>query len=652
MDYSQEKIIEVTRLIGKNSTYIRQALKKVMITSWGTTMMVRPMKSIKDKKGRVIATTRMMHYANTALIAKKIADGLYRNDQDFCKGVSTVALGHDIGQGPFGHDGEVALKFASEQNNGGPRLHNIEGTMKYLYRYADTIKDAINSGKIINDEAKRRNITREQLKDRIKNGFEPELKEKIEQEAKKNGELVDEAVKIFAIAAGNHNGERGTSHISPNIERTFEQFFETAKKTFIDANEDKNMESCNMVDAIVKISDQISSITFDIIDAKRAGIEDEIFEGWSEPISQVLGITEEEARKRLKGNNKQLYKLSRELQDRFIEDVIKSSNQKEIKMSLAPLLYGATDERGQSVINGLRTFNMTEHTAHTATAESEVLLNNAASNITDMLVGSILDEKGTFPSELNEIFRISQNNPIRRAKENRLINNFHGDEVYRAFFEYVSKLSPEEYKLNKSIVKKREVQYYREMIEKALRRRNNIIDNTEIRSPRNSTGYLIEEYMLSPNYEAMIPDENDKYSDEEVKNMIDRINAFLNANPIGGIKHLSLLVQRYKYQLGIEGESEKVSTQKIRMNTDQQIAARIAISYLNTLNDLEFINLASELGVLSTEERKVFELPYIEYSSKRLGESGHKTESMKKTQTDYVVGTTHAGKLNKGAPEL
>ena len=184
-----------------------------------------------------------------------------------------------------------------------------------------------------------------------------------------------------------------------------------------------------------------------------------------------------------------------------------------------------------------------------------------------------------------------------------------------------------------------EVQYYRNIIEKALNKRDSILDNTEIRSPRKSTEYLIEEYMLSPSYEAMIPDENGNYSDEEVKNMMDRINAFLGANPVEGIKHLSLLVQRKKYQVGIEGEAEKVSTNKIRMNTDQQIAARIAISYLEGLfNNGELIDLASDLGILK-EEEKYFKLPYIKYSGKRTGQGGHKTKSMKYSQVDYLNGS-------------
>lgn len=639
IDKNAERLFEVVRFIGKNSNYLKKALKSEMITAWGKTMMVQPLKSNKDEKGRVIATTRLTHYANTAWIAGQITRGLFPDDKDLARGISTIALYHDLGQDPFGHGGEAARTNASKQNNGGATLHNIEGMVSIKYRYADTIKEALISGSIINEEANKRNITIKELKRRIEIGLEPELEKKIQSEYEKKGELADEAVNLIALAAGNHNGERGTANIVPDYQRTFEEAFETAKATYIDVNEDKNMKSCNIADAIVKISDQISSITLDIIDGKRSGIEDEIFEGWAEPISKVLQITEDEAKEKLRGNNKQLGQLAIELQKRFIDDLVNSSDKNRINMTLAPLLYGRTDEVGQVRVSGLRTFNLGEHTAYTSTAKIEMLLNNTMTSLTQVLAESVLTEDGTFSTKLNEVFRISSKNPIRKAKERELINNFNGNEQLREFYEYVVNLSGEEYQFHKEIVKKREVQYYRKKIEDTLRKRENLLAGIEIRSPRKSTDYLIEEYMLSPYYEAMLPDEKGNYSEAEIKAMIDRINVFLHSNPIEGTKHLSLLVGRYEYRIGIEGDVEKISKGKRLMDTDQQIAARLALSYLNKLNDKEFLDLACLTGVLSKEDREEFEKPYSIYSGKRTGEGGHNTESMKNAARDYAVGS-------------
>ena len=225
----------------------------------------------------------------------------------------------------------------------------------------------------------------------------------------------------------------------------------------------------------------------------------------------------------------------------------------------------------------------------------------------------------------------------RKAKEEALIADFKGDEQLKDFYEYVVNLSREEYQFNKEIVKKREVQYFRDIIQKTLKRRNNMLLNLEPRSSRNSTPYLIEEYIISPNYEAMIPDSNGEYSDEEIRDMIERINVFLRSNPIEGRRHLSLLVQKHRYQIGVENEAEKVSTGKVLINTDQQIAARLALSYLNKLNDEQLLNLAYSMQILTEEELAEFKKPYSKFSGKRTGQSGHETASIKGTKECYEV---------------
>lgn len=633
-----EEVFEATRLLGRNSNYIRRIpeLKEVMKAALLKTMMSKPGNSKKDEKGRPIATVRTRHYSNTAFIALNIAKGLFPEDEDFAKGVAVAALYHDLGQWPFGHEGDEAAKFASKEYNGGPRLHNIEGMDKFRFRYSKSVIDTINSGRIIREESKKRGISEQELRERLERRLEPEVDKKIQEEIKKNGDLPKKASEIISMAIANHNGERGTANIVPDYTRTFEDVCNDAQKTYFDAREDKNMVSCNIVDAIVKISDQISSITYDIIDAKRGGMEDEIYEGWADPISKVLQITEEEAALRLKGNNDKLDKLARDLQDKLIESVVKCSDKTKIDMDLAQLLYGVTKKSGEMIVPGLRTFNMTEHTVYTSSAEIEVHLNNIVSGLTDKLSESILDEDGTFYSELNQAFRISANNPLRKIKEKNLIQKMNANDDLEDFYKYIVKTSPEEYSFNKQIVKKREAQYFRKIITKAVSRRENIVEGLDSRSPRNSTAYLVEEYMVSPSYESMIPDENGNYSDEEIKNMLDRINTFLKAKPVEGINHLSLLVDRHKYILGVEGAAEKISTGKRKINTDQQIAARLVIGYINTLSDKELIELASRMEVIGDEDKKVFTKPY---DPNRKG-NPYRTKSSKIAAMNYEVGTT------------
>lgn len=637
---NNEEFMELVRFIGRNHRYVRGAMREEMIASWGKTMMVYPLRSEKDEKGRVIATTRMLHYSNAAIIAWKIALKL-SGDKDFASGVSLCALLHDIGQPPFGHNGEYAQKIASENNNGGPMLHNIEGARKIIHRHADKIKYALNSGRIIEEEAKKRGIDKKELKRRIEAGLEPGLSLMIQQETLKNGNLPQRAVQLIAMSAGNHNGERGNANIKPNINRNFDEFWAIAKRTYIDVKADRQMEPCNIVDAIVKISDQISSIPFDVIDAKRAGIEDDISEVWAEPIAKILHITEEEAISRLRGNNDELKKMALELQNEMIESVVRCSSLDKIEMDLAPLLYGQTDSKRQVLVNGLRTPNFEEHTHYTGTAEGEVTLNNLVCDLTDKLATTILDENSVFPPELNEIFRLPSNSPVRRVKQRALMHKFNNEQL-EEFYSYVLETSPEEYEFDKEIVKKREVQYYRAIIEKVLERREDILEGIETRSPRNSTPWLIEEYVLSNSYIA--PEGDGNYTDKEIKKMLDRINVFLASKPIEGIKHLSPLIEKRRFELFYDNDkpiSVKGHDGFSVVSTDRQIASRIALGYMGELSDEQLVNFAYSLGVITEEQRKIFtDRPYIKHSGKRTGKGGHNMKNTEYTLEAYQDGSS------------
>lgn len=622
IDKEEKLVFEATRLIGRNSKYIRKnsRLQKIMKNSTMKTMMAKTINSKKSKYGRPIVTTRTRHYANTAMIAYKIAEGIFNKEpefsgkekeiEEFARGVAISALYHDLGQWPYGHDGDEAAKYASKEYNGGARLHNIEGRDKFRFRYAKEVIKEINSGKILEEESKKRGISIKKLEERIEIGLEPEVAEKIEKETKNNSQLTKKAIQIIEMSIANHNGERGTANIVPNYLRTYEEFDIDSEKVYYDPREDKNMVSCNIVDAIVKISDQISSIPFDIIDAKRAGIEDEISDNWADPISKVLNISKEEAIKLLKGNNRELVKLAQNLQDKLIESIVKNSNKRKIDMDIAPFLYGKESPRGELLVAGLRTFNMTEHIAFTSNVKMEILLNNKVSELTELLVGKLLDENKTFYMELNELFRIPASNPVRKYKEKKTLTSMSDNPDLEDFYRYITETSAEEYLFNKKIVKKREVQHFKEIIKEVESKRNNIIQGIESRSPRKSTGYLVESYMLSPSYVSIEKNKEGDYSDTEIEKMLDRINAYLKVNPVEEIKHLSLSISKHKYIEGVDGAAEKISVGKRKINTDEQIASRLVIGFINELSDVQLVELMNKLKILSDEDKKVINEPY------------------------------------------
>ena len=654
----KQRRLQAVRLLGKYDRYIIKELLPDMRNHRGKTMMVSAIRSEKNKLGIPIATHRLRHYYNTYFISMAIARGLFPNDEELIKGIGVVALYHDIGQTPFGHDGEDALINASKEWNGGARLHNIDGAIKILFRKKERIQEAIKRGIVkenIKKEAEKKGISYSELRERYENNLETPLKLKIGRLILENNSLLDEAVWVIATSAGNHNGERGSAQIKPNFEITNGEFYERAMRTYFcqkreDYKEaDRQMEACSIVDAIVKISDQISSIPFDIIDGKRAGIENEIFEGWAEPISQVLGISLEEAKQILKGNNNDLTNMVKELQNRLVESVIRCSSQDEIDMDLGDLMYGIIDRKtGQYILNGLRTFNPGEHQSYTSTRKCEEIVNHTISRLVDTLTESILTEDGIFPPDLNELFKSTTG---RKQKMEMLREKFDKDEAYKGFYEYVMELSREEYKMHRKIVRYMEVDYFRDRIEKVLKVQEGLRDGTIGRSRGDVEMYAIEAYVLSPEYRAMEKDENGNYSDDEIGYMIRRINEYLNTNPIEDlegkeIKHLSIFSKKREYKrdsktrkLILDPTTGDPISYHPKINTDQQIAARIAISYIADLSDSQVVELASKLGILSKENRREIEMPYTELNPKAR-DLRHQTNSVINSQEDYLVGAS------------
>lgn len=680
----REKIVlDAIRLLGRNKKYVLQVFKPELENAIFKTMMVKVSHSSKKKfKNLEIskATVRAMHYANTALTAGKIEEGIQPNDKELKEGIEVAAIGHDWGQTPFGHDGEAALNKALKSYNGGDNPHSSEGAKDIIFRYYNQLKDAILKGEIIENEARKRikvepnkdNLSNaKRLKEKIKEinenleiGLEPDLQKLIKNREKDLGSLVDESIKILAMAAGNHNGERGRENIKPDYSITFDEFMDNIKKSYIYFDKSRSddeyeceyeyedmkplFQSCTIADAIAKLSDQISSIPFDMIDGVRSGIEDKIPESWIIPLSQLLHIPQEEAIKKLSGDEKQLKTLALEIQDHIIKDVVRNSNQRELNMSIetAESLYGLNGK------TGLREPNMEEHIHFTTLPDEQFFLDNFVSDLIDKLVQTIVDKDGIFDPEMNAIFRIERDNPNRKFMENKLKSSFRGNEYLKDFFNYCAETSSEEYYFNKSIVKAKELNFYRRKFEKAFKAKKKHENSNDYQylttiGNKQSVEYAIGLAFEDEDFQIIQPDENGKYSEEKTRRMIENLNAFYKSHPEYNINSSNLKVSATKVKKSIEDGEEVVSKRRRTLTRDQQIAARFAVSYVRTLNDYELLDLANNLKIITDEEKALAFRPYAEYSEKRKGGKGVVTDSASRTAIDYKETTTEEEKGDK-----
>ncbi len=178
-------------------------------------------------------THRVLHVQLVSKIARTIGR-LLRLNEDL---IEAIALGHDIGHTPFGHDGEKFLSDLCESRHIGRFLHSIQ-SVRFL-------QDIERKGKGCN------------LTLQVVDG-------------------------IFC-----HDGELHPDVLRPQREKTFETLIDEMKRK----HEDPSLDICPMTleGCVVRIADIISYIGRDIEDAIRLGLIDRV--QLPKDCKEVLGKT-------------------------------------------------------------------------------------------------------------------------------------------------------------------------------------------------------------------------------------------------------------------------------------------------------------------------------------------------------------------------
>lgn len=592
------KSIESARFLGKYSKYIEEELREEIGRLNGTTMMIHAERTLGP------ASTRGTHIYNAAEIAYQIATGIF-DDEEVARGIALAALLHDIGQPAFGHDGENMATRASNKGQGGPHPHNAIGATRIIFRDSRKILKAINKGieqEEIIKEAEKRGISPEELKERLERGEESEIVEAIRNQKMHLKNQKKAAVRTLAMATGRHNGERGTATIIPNYEISFQEFYTVLERCYVYNGEDKKLQSANMVDAIVKISDQLSSIPYDMIDGKKGGVVFDIPEEFSTSVSGILGISIEEAKKRLQGDNRQLNLLVREIQKKLIGSLINNSTKKAIDMDqeIAQYLYGDMRKRVYS-----------NYLDYTTSVEEEEILEIAWTNASDVLSKVILDERGIFPPELNAVFRMSLDDPRRQTYVEGLFeqSGLKENSSLGEFYRYILETSPEEYLSIKAELHKYGINLLRDNIVSAKKK----VESNTAKFVNDSDN--IEQGMINYFYSSIDgipePEDGERYTDEEVTEIYQMINSDRRAKG-----KPALLLQR-----------------------DKRLALQLSIRYLEArFNDKSFIDFCMDIGVMSEEEAKEARRKYNPALNQR-----YTSKSAAKSAKDYKAAEAEMG---------
>lgn len=584
VDYLKEKskrldVLITAKFLGRYSKYIEYELAFELERLNGTTMMVHSERSLGP------VSTRGTHVYNASEIAHNISIKIF-NDEEIARGIGFATLLHDLGQPAFGHGGENISSKVSNKKQGGPRPHNATGAAQILFRNTSKIKRAINNGiavEIISTEAMNRNISAEDLSKSFKDGKEKKLEELIDKRVKELEGRTEEAIKVLTMSAGTHNGERGTANIIPTYKVKFDEFYRILEKCFIYDGADKEMQSTNIIDAIVKISDQISSIPYDMIDGKKGGLVIDIPESYLEPISKILGIDTDEALRRIRGDNNQLNKLVMDIQEKLVASLVKCSDRTRIKMDMDSLLYGKKDKKtGQTIVQGLRMPTYGEYLPYTASEEEINILQEAWYNCTEQLASEILGPDRMFSRKLNAIFRMEEDDPRKPIYQESLRKQYNGREEFKGFMDYILETTPEEYKFIKANCHEYGVNIIREKIKVA--RDKFMQGKAQFRNDNNNDiEQEILNYIFISSRGIPEPENGVEYTDEEINSIYKSINSVRSSQ----------------------------GKKKLLLERDERIATQLALGYIEyTFDDKSFIDFCVSIGAMTEEQANIIRTPY------------------------------------------
>jgi len=154
---------------------------------------------------------RVLHVQLLSKISRTIGRYL-RLNEDL---LEAIALGHDIGHPPFGHDGEAILSRLCESHGIGPFLHSVQGV-----RFLDKIE--------------------------------------------KGGRGLNLSLQVLDGILG-HDGETHLERLSPDREKSFADFYREIEIKQLEP--DHNLKPMTLEGCVVRLADTISYIGRDLEDA-------------------------------------------------------------------------------------------------------------------------------------------------------------------------------------------------------------------------------------------------------------------------------------------------------------------------------------------------------------------------------------------------
>ncbi len=516
------KMIQIKRL-AKYANEIDMVLTKYNKKSCDETMMVKG-----PRKSNAQTTNRKIHTEDLEKTVAQIAKGLGLNVEI----VKIMGKHHDIGHTFLGHSGEWWISNVLEDYGLGCFCHNTLGASELIYTHQiyDEIVEKI---KVHNPQIKPKELAR-----------------------------IKESLWLIMDAINGHNGEMPDKIFIPKSTKTKQDFETEMLKCYTTPKYDRKVKPATPEGNLMRLGDKISYAPLDMIDGLQEGmirdengkIIDYLDEDYRTILTQI-GITNEEFN--MANSKKDYTHIMERIREIFINDVIKNSTKRKIKMS---------DE--MMVLMG------------------ELIDCN---NIKAVRKVVLTEDKQTYPPAIRQLMNeckdiLLENQLLSRlpnAKTDLKINQElerYQHTPYEGFINYICNTNPEEYAFCDKIVE----EATRQSIQDELTLARTCVEKREVYQDKKELGL---------DYTA---------KNSRIKQYIQYYESQIQKGNLVGYTQQDLQEDTQAIVTSIKNGKHNPHY----LNKEERMAIMMGAKYLSTLNDTEFMQLLQDTNIINEEQYK------------------------------------------------
>lgn len=529
------KAIQIKRL-AKYANEIDMVLTKYSKKSCDETMMVKG-----PRKSNAQTTNRKIHTEDLEKTVAQIAKGLGLNVEI----IKIMGKHHDTGHTFLGHSGEWWISNVLEDYGLGCFCHNTLGASELIYTH-QIYDEIIKKVKVHNPQIKSKELAR-----------------------------IRRSLWLIMDAINGHNGEMPDKIFIPEFTKT-EQDFETEMlKCYTTPKYDRKIKPATSEGNLMRLGDKISYAPLDMIDGLQEGmIRDEngqIIDYLDEDYRTILtkiGITKEEFD--MANSKKDYIHIVERIREIFINDVIKNSTKRKIKMSdEMMILMGELIDCNN--IKAVRKVVLTED-KQTYPPAIRQLINGYKEILLENQILSRLPNANT-DIKINQELERYKNTP------------------YEGFINYICKTNPEDYAFYDKIVE----EATKQSIQDELTLARTYVEKRELYQDKKELGL---------DYTA---------KNSRIKQYIQYYESQIQKGNLVGYGEQDLQEDTQAILTSIKSGKHNPNY----LSKEERMAIMIGAKYLSTLNDTEFMQLLQDTNIISKEQynsltRKYKDIPNLD----------------------------------------